>query len=89
MGLNGLAARKAKDVGDGGILTENSIYVTPFDDKGTMVQTSEDKNERAWKLPCDRANADGSFDLPENIDKKNIYYVEKTLRERKLCFTVI
>ena len=21
-----------------------------------------------------KANADGSFDLPENIDKKNIYY---------------
>ncbi len=26
-------ARKAKDAGDGGILSEKLVYVTPFDDK--------------------------------------------------------
>mgnify|MGYP002743798536 FL=1 len=75
-GAQQFVARKAKDVGDGGILTEKLVYVTPFDDKGTMVQTSEDKNgTRALEnYHVIKANADGSFDLPENIDKKNIYY---------------
>lgn len=43
-----------------------------------MVQTSEDKNgTRALEnYHVIKANADGSFDLPENIDKKNIYYYE-------------
>ena len=50
--------------------------MTPFDDKGTMIQTSEDKTgTRALEnYHVIKANADGSFDLPENIDKKNIYY---------------
>ena len=75
-GAQQFVARKAKDVGDGGILTEKLVYVTPFDDQGTMVQTSEDKNStRALEnYHVIKANADGSFDLPENIDKKNIYY---------------
>ena len=75
-GAQQFVARKAKDVGDGGILTEKLVYVTPFDDQGTMVQTSEDKNgTRALEnYHVIKANADGSFDLPENIDKKNIYY---------------
>ena len=41
-GAQQFVARKAKDVGDGGILTEKLVYVTPFDDQGTMVQTSEE-----------------------------------------------
>jgi len=75
-GAQQFVARKAKDVGDGGILSEKLVYVTPFDDKGTMVQTSDDKNgTRALEnYHVIKANADGSFDLPENIDKKNIYY---------------
>ena len=40
-----------------------------------MVQTSEDKNGTCGEnYHVIKANADGSFDLPENIDKKNIYY---------------
>ena len=75
-GAQQFVARKAKDVGEGGILTEKLVYVTPFDDKGTMIQTSEDKTgTRALEnYHVIKANADGSFDLPENIDKKNIYY---------------
>ena len=75
-GAQQFVARKAKDVGEGGILTEKLVYVTPFDEQGTMVQTSEDKNgTRALEnYHVIKANADGSFDLPENIDKKNIYY---------------
>ena len=75
-GAQQFVARKAKDVGEGGILTEKLVYVTPFDEQGTMVQTSEDKNgTRALEnYHVIKANTDGSFDLPENIDKKNIYY---------------
>ena len=75
-GAQQFVARKAKDVGDGGILSEKLVYVTPFDDKGTMVQTSDDKNgtRSLENYHVIKANADGSFDLPENIDKKNIYY---------------
>ena len=56
--------------------------MTPFDDQGTMVQTSEDKNgTRALEnYHVIKANEDGSFDLPENIDKKNIYYYVEDLR---------
>ena len=33
-GAQQFVARKAKDVGEGGILTEKLVYVTPFDDQG-------------------------------------------------------
>ncbi|MDU4524500.1 MAG: S8 family serine peptidase, partial [Streptococcus parasanguinis] len=60
-GAQQFVARKAKDVGEGGILTEKLVYVTPFDDQGTMVQTSEDKNgTRALEnYHMIKANADG------------------------------
>lgn len=75
-GAQQFVARKAKDVGDGGIQTEKLVYVTPFDDKGTMVQKDNDESgSRALEnYHIIKANEDGSFNLPENIDKKNIYY---------------
>ncbi|MCO6587552.1 hypothetical protein KFU42_26040, partial [Escherichia coli] len=70
-------ARKPKDVGQGGILSEKVFYITPFDQKGTMVLTGKDQSgTRALEnTHLIKANADGSYTLPKNVDKANIYYL--------------
>lgn len=70
-------ARKPKDVGQGGILSEKVFYLTPFDQKGTMVLTGKDQSgTRALEnTHLIKANADGSYTLPKDVDKANIYYL--------------
>ena len=69
-------ARKPEDVGNGGILSEKVFYLTPFDDKGTMVQNVSNENgTRATEnYHYIKVNQDGSYTLPENISKSDIYY---------------
>ena len=64
-------------MGQGGILSEKVFYLTPFDQKGTMVLTGKDQSgTRALEnTHLIKANADGSYTLPKDVDKANIYYL--------------
>lgn len=76
-GVQQFVARKPKDVGEGGIRKEQVFYLTAFDDNGTMVKRGLDTsgNIRYYENKTEiYANEDGSYTLPEGVDKANIYY---------------
>ncbi|WP_128834236.1 S8 family serine peptidase [Streptococcus sp. DD11] len=70
-------ARKAKDVGNGGILREQLFYLQA-DEKGQVTYKALDAlgNERDYERRVYiSANSDGSYTLPQGVDKAAIFYV--------------
>ena len=68
--------RQLLDTGQGGIVLQEVVYLTAFDD-GEYVKEMTDENgqkiltENIHRIP---PSDDGSYLLPENVKKSDIYY---------------
>ena len=61
-------ARKPQDVGNGGILLEKVFYIRPSENR-------EATDSEIEQYQIIKQNEDGSYTLPKDVDKANIYYL--------------